>query len=103
MIKIMNLRIVKPSKPYDVHVDRTSILGNPFVMINEKDRNSVCDKYIDHFDKESMNPKNILFEKELERLGNIYLKHGKLRLFCWCAPKRCHASTIRDYLLSLVA
>ena len=24
---------------------------------------------------------------------------GKVRLFCWCAPKRCHGETIKKWLI----
>ncbi len=100
MIKIMNLHTSKPTRPYDVCVDRTSVLGNKFHMKkNEHGRNAVCDDYIDYFDKESMNIINVEFQRALRKLMSLYKKHGQLRLFCWCAPKRCHAETIREYLL----
>jgi hypothetical protein len=35
---------------------------------------------------------------ELKRLIDIYKKHGRLRLFCWCAPKKCHAETIKELI-----
>ncbi len=35
---------------------------------------------------------------ELVRLLSLYKVHGKLELFCWCTPKRCHAETIQLYL-----
>ena len=41
MIEICNLRKQKPIEPYDVKVDRSSILGNPFVMRSEMERDSV--------------------------------------------------------------
>ncbi len=39
---------------------------------------------------------------ELSVLQTLYQEHGKLRLFCWCSPKKCHAETIRDYILNEV-
>ena len=38
------------------------------------------------------------FTAELERLKKLHVEYGKLRLFCWCAPKRCHAETIKQFL-----
>lgn len=93
-IEICNLIKEKPKYAYDVVVDRSSPLGNPFYMRTEKYRNEVCDKYVDHF----IETKDVLFIAELDHLYDLYIKHKKLRLFCWCAPKRCHAETIRDYI-----
>lgn len=93
-IEICNLRNKKPKYLYDVIVDRSSPLGNPFVMETEEFRNEVCNKYLDYFIEQN----DMLFIIELNYLYDLYIKHKKLRLFCWCAPKRCHAETIRDYI-----
>jgi hypothetical protein len=102
MIKIKNLRNSKPSEPWDVKVDRSSILGNPYLMLNESERESVCAKYekwfLDIVTSETTNEKRKEFKAELQRLRTIYKKYGKLNLFCWCAPKKCHAETIRQWV-----
>ena len=101
MIEIMNLHNVKASKPYDVHVCRPHILGNPFLLDRTRNsRNKVCDQYARwlHDEVDKLSPRY----HELERIRQIYKKHGRLRLFCWCAPLRCHAETIRDYLTGIV-
>lgn len=105
MIEICNLRSQKLIHSYDVRVDRQSILGNPFYMKSESERNNVCNKYKMYFDKQFKDcvENNTKFSKsfvnELQRLVNIYKEHGKLRLFCWCTPKRCHAETVKEYIL----
>ena len=38
---------------------------------------------------------------EMERLGELVREGGRLRLLCWCAPKRCHADAIADKILEL--
>jgi len=101
MIEIKNLKYDQPSEPFDVKVDRTSPLGNPFAMTSEKERTNVCEKFEDFFedliqDKETFIEEN----KSLEKLKNLYNEHKHLRLFCWCAPKKCHAETIKKYILS---
>lgn len=96
-ILIKNLRNEKPTQPWQVRVDRASVLGNPFVMNNESERNLVCDKYEEYF-KEQCNTNREFFD-EIARIYHIYHNYGKLELFCWCAPKRCHAETIRNFLL----
>lgn len=91
----MNMRSGKPSMPYDFVVDRSSILGNPFVMGRDGDRDEVCEKYKDWF---SVARDRAEVYTELKKMKDVYEKLGKLRLFCWCAPKRCHAETIREFI-----
>jgi hypothetical protein len=73
-----------------------SVLGNPFFMKKEDQRDAVCDRYEDHFNV--MIRSDCKFQRELARIQSIYETYGKLRLFCWCAPKRCHAETIKRWL-----
>jgi hypothetical protein len=103
MIEIMNLRSGRPNKPYDMYVDRRSPVGNPYEMKEYRERfkteqatrDYVCDK----FDKEFHRLMEItFFEAYMRSLFRIYKRHGKLRLWCWCAPKRCHAQTIKHYI-----
>ncbi len=98
MIAIMNLRNTKPSKLYDARVDRNSPLGNIFYMVNEAQRDTVCEQYKEWFDYTVVQSKQLSSYTELLRLQTLYRQYGRLRLFCWCAPKRCHAETIKDWL-----
>lgn len=93
-IEIKNLRNEKPCQPWQVRVDRASVLGNPFVMHTESERAEVCRKYKQHFRLSLI--KNQTFINEVTRLMGIYNHYGKLELFCWCAPKQCHAETIKE-------
>lgn len=95
MIEICNLRKEKPTHPYDIRVDRQSVLGNPFIMRSESERDKVCDEYEEYFYRRLKDCAT------MRRVINCYKEYGKLRLFCWCSPKRCHAETIRDYILRL--
>jgi hypothetical protein len=95
IIEIMNLRNGKPSKIYDVRVDRKSAYGNTVsYMANECERDKACDAYKAWFDDYIEGG-----GQKFERLVSLYQRFGKLRLFCWCSPKRCHAETIRGYIL----
>jgi hypothetical protein len=97
MIEICNMHNHKPKYRYDVAVcRRRSILGNPFILEKEADRDKVCDQYEQWFEEQKFT-----FFPELQRLLKIYREFGKLRLFCWCTPKRCHAETIRRVLLEM--
>ena len=102
VILIKNLRYKKPVYPYDVKVDRSSPLGNPFYMADESERDEVCDKYDVYLQKEMCCYSQDKFATEIHKLKDIWQKYGKLNLFCWCSPKRCHAKTIKSYLEAIV-
>ena len=103
MIEIKNLRTENLVHPYDVRVDRVSALGNRYYMKREQDRDAVCEKYETYFNDVVNNvatgPLSGALKAELLRLIGIHKEHGKLRLFCWCSPKRCHAEVIRKYII----
>lgn len=96
MIRIINLRnyTLKPNEVL-IKVDRSTVVGNPFPMHNETQRNEVCDKYAEYFAQQM--PINKAFHAYI---GNIYrtAKKQDVALGCWCAPKRCHAETIKTFI-----
>ncbi len=100
-IKIISFRKEDMKYHYDYRVDRHSPVGNPFVMHGESQRDLVCDDYENYFE-EQMSVKYSPFTHYLNNLVVVYRVTGKLRLFCWCAPLRCHAETIRNYILERV-
>ncbi|MCK5016066.1 MAG: DUF4326 domain-containing protein [Candidatus Peribacteraceae bacterium] len=100
VVLVKNLKRCKPSKPYDVRVDRGfSVLSNDFNMMgDERNRDKVCDQYRVWFKKRvGMGTPEVKIA--LNAIKHKLKKYGKVRLFCWCAPKRCHILTIREYLL----
>lgn len=88
MIEILNLRRDYPTEPYDFRVDRRSPIGNPHPLTHECDRDKVIALY--------KVPVNHSYFREIVA---AYQTHGRLRLFCWCAPKHCHAELIRDAVI----
>lgn len=97
-IEIKNLRTEKPTEPYQVRIDRGhSILSNPYYMHSEEERDEVCKKYSDYFALQVFH--NESFTEALRTLYKIAKRYGKLELFCWCAPKKCHGETIRNFLM----
>lgn len=97
MVTIHNLKTMKPTQPYDIIVDRTSVLGNPFRMSSESERQAVCEKYKTYFYQRLKNS-SPAFRNALRELYKIHKEFGQLRLFCWCYPKQCHAETIKEFL-----
>ena len=65
-------------EPYDVRIDRSSRLGNPFVIGKDGSREEVIYKHRTRFLKDAI-------------MVEYVLKHcrGKT-LGCWCKPKACH-------------
>lgn len=99
-ITIHNMRIEKPHQLWDVRCDRVSPLGSPFFLKGDESRRDlVCDSYQDWFDNEVLNKNNWEAYEELLKLRDLYRRHGKLRIYCWCAPKRCHTKTIAKWLM----
>lgn len=80
------------------YMGRGSPLGNPFYMRNEKMRDEVCDKFYNYF-VDRVNGAYPPFMNELERLIDLWLENGHVSLKCFCAPKRCHTETIKEYLV----
>ena len=95
MITIVNLRNTRNC----TRVDRATVLGNPFRMASEADRDTVCDRYSSYcWQAYNSNPEYRLAINALVRKHQ--LGHD-IALGCWCAPKRCHAESIRDLVLTL--
>jgi uncharacterized Zn finger protein len=69
-------------------------------MKNEFERNRVCEQYEAYF-HDKMQRTDTDFYREVMRLHDILQQYGKLELYCWCVPKRCHAETIKNYIEKL--
>jgi hypothetical protein len=96
MITIKNLKNETPKEGWQVVICRgKSPLGNPFQMFNEGMRDEVCNKYEQWF-KDNLNTRGV--KAELSRLLALYAHYGKLDLYCWCHPKKCHGETIKAWL-----
>jgi len=94
-VEIMNLKQGKPTEPYDVKVDRTTPVGNPFPMGPNHDRDAVCRMYREWFEDNHYKGE---VKEYLDRILALLKEHGQVRLWCWCAPERCHAETIKRWL-----
>ena len=97
-ITVGNLRDLK-LKPGQmmIKIDRTTPVGNPFVMKTEADRDKVCNQYRANFDQ-------FMQKKEFKDYINHIFEESKrhdIVLGCWCAPKRCHGETIKEYVLEM--
>jgi len=77
-------------------IDRSSVLGNPFLIGRDGDRSEVIAKYRIWLWSQ-IRTKDEVWD-ELKVLYYAWKKHGDLTLFCWCAPKACHGDVIKSCL-----
>lgn len=111
MIRIVNLRNYKLSKDEVlIKVDRSTAVGNPYPMIHEGQRDEVCDDYKKYFyiiintyrnTDTKIDTKDLNFLKYIGYIVNTAKKHD-VALGCWCAPRRCHAETIKEFVESVI-
>lgn len=81
----------------DYKVDRTTILGNPFKMFNESERDKVCDNYYRYFEEKISQNDRVILE-ELQKIKHLASKKPVFTIGCHCAPRRCHGDTIANFL-----
>lgn len=96
-VRIVNMRWEKHPT---FRCDRVSPLGNPFKLrdASEKERHRICNEY-DRYFNENLNP-DVAPGRFLEYLDQIIQAASKrdITIGCWCAPRRCHCQTIKDYV-----
>ena len=96
--KITVLTVRQQDSEYQpIKVDRTSVLGNPFIMRGEHMRNKVCDEYQEYFDR-VIQDKGQPLHREVTRIYKLVKSGQNVRLQCLCAPRRCHADTIKAFI-----
>ncbi|RLF67201.1 MAG: hypothetical protein DRN26_02900 [Thermoplasmata archaeon] len=93
----------KSCLPYKIYIGRPSILGNPFSV--RKYGRSKCiqlfrEMLLAALRASNPTPHQLRLQREIERLREIYQKHGTLLLECWCAPSACHGDVIKEILES---
>lgn len=86
-------------KDCDYSVGRPSILGNPFKMRTEEERDIVCDNFEKYFEEKIKNNDTSIFN-ELRLIKEKAITSNKeyFKLGCFCSPRRCHADTIARFL-----
>ncbi len=96
MITVVN----KYKEPNCIYCGRGTALGNPFKMHGESDRDNVCDLYENWFHQQ-LQTENTAFHTQI---NNILINAGNndINLGCFCAPKRCHCDTIKNYIDDLI-
>lgn len=104
MIKVDNVRNLR-SLNNVVYIGRKcgkfegSILGNPFKIGRDGNREEVVEKYRQWLWRESnKNNRDNPIWKELEALVKKHRLWGDITLVCWCAPQECHGDVLKRCL-----
>lgn len=125
-IKVMSKRHLSNEWGWlDIVGDRSSMLGNPFELIEESQRHTICMTYREwlwaNHCQVQINPKarvsldkwtvrelkiaptfkNPTSEQVMLACDKIVscLREGRdIRLICWCHPKECHLDMLARYL-----
>lgn len=95
-IEIVNFKNKFMIFEYDFAIDRSSPLGNPFPINTKMDRQESIYRCKDWFHN-AAHPKG--WHEYLDRIKAAYVKHGRIRLFCWCFPLPCHGEIIKEHLI----
>ena len=99
MIRVVNLRNYRPADDETlIKIDRSSVLGNPFVMRTESERDLVCDQYAGRLNEQIKINKAV--RDMLNRIWSLKKRGSNTALGCWCAPKRCHGDYIKQLIES---
>lgn len=83
--RVVNVRYEK----CDVYCGRPSILGNPFKIGRDGNRDEVIRKFIAYFKHRILT--DTAFKAYVDSLDG-------LRIGCWCKPKPCHLDIVAEYL-----
>ena len=80
-MRVVNMK----NEKWDVKVDRSSVLGNPYRIGKDGTREEVIEKYKKYLWN------CICVVDELNRIGSM---DDSTKLGCWCKPKACHAEVV---------
>lgn len=108
MINVVNVHKVSDH----IYCGRGSPLGNPFPIDDYNDRNAVCDMYFNYFHSHITVDRFIHLltygdttdNPQFAMLADIYYKaaYGDVNLGCYCAPRRCHCVTIKEFIEAVI-
>jgi len=82
---------------YGIYVGRGSVLGNPFVIGKDGDRDEVIRKYRLWFWGKLREEEEVY--REFLRICGIWEKQRSIALLCYCFPLACHAQVIGSALI----
>lgn len=78
------------------YVGRPSILGNPFTIGIDGDRQEVIAKYRAYLEGALKTNENL--KGAINNIIAMSNKGHDIELECWCAPQTCHAEVLKEYI-----
>lgn len=100
---------ILPSDAYIQYIGRGSILGNPFTHLelektkaefHVKTREEAINKYLEYFVEQFKT--NAEYQKLLVGLARMILNNTTIYLECYCVPKLCHGTIIKQLLIKII-
>lgn len=76
--------------PVNVRVDRRTPWGNPFKLGVHGGREEVVEKYRVWMER-------LWSDLDAEQITRLARLHGNKVLWCWCAPRPCHADVLAEF------
>lgn len=101
-IKVVNINSFDERKVDGevINIMRPSILGNPFNMSSEDEREISVRKYY-HYLREEFKKKEEVYQELIKIVEK--LKSGKdVYLACYCAPMLCHGDVIANAVMGII-
>lgn len=90
----------RPTSYRPKHGVNLSVLGNPYVMKHESERDDVVERYAHHLERSLHPDDNSDMSLEIkDAIGQIIqyaLHEGDVKLGCFCHPKACHCDVIAE-------
>lgn len=90
-IIVMNIKDPIPEGYFGIHIMRPNILGNPYFLSDERDRDKVIEQYRHYLWEHIKNPTSPV-TKALVRYADAA---NDIALICCCSPKACHGDVIK--------
>ena len=81
-----------PARFKRVYIGRPSVLGNPYFMHSEEEREHVIESFRQYIEGNANAMTEIKYLRALHQAG------VDLALECFCAPKACHGDVIKELL-----
>jgi len=82
------------------YIGRGSVLGNPFIIGKDGDREQVIAKYYQWIREQWLLDGDV--KRELLRLVDVIKRGNDLKLACFCKPKPCHGDILKYAIMQLV-
>jgi hypothetical protein len=105
IVKVYDKQVIGTHREYCGRPGKgqAGLLGNPFWMNDESQRNEVCDKYHEYFHGSVNTHTHTALYHKVQELVEI-AKTQDIELACFCqspndvVKKRCHTETIKVYI-----